>query len=71
MKNESGITLTMLVVTMIVIIIIAGVGVKASLDRYSIIQESKDIKSEYEERTKSENEEYQNIIDEFHNTENE
>ena len=71
MKNESGITLTMLVVTIIVIIIIAGVGVKVSLDRYSIMQKSKDIKSEYEERTESETEEYHNIIDEFHNNENE
>lgn len=71
MKNQKGITLTMLVVTIIVIVIIAGVAVKASLDKMSIIQEGKEIKKEYEQNSEDQKAEYENIIDEFHNNSNE
>ena len=47
MRNERGITLIALVVTIVVLLILAGVSISLILDNNGIIQKSKDAKREY------------------------
>ncbi len=57
LKNKNGITLIALVVTIVVLLILAGVSISLILDNNGIIQKSKDAKKQYEQaRTKEEQE---------------
>ena len=47
LKNQKGITLIALVVTIVVLLILAGVSISLILDNNGIIQKSKDAKREY------------------------
>ena len=47
LKNKRGITLIALVVTIVVLLILAGVSISLILDNNGIIQKSKDAKREY------------------------
>ena len=47
LKNKRGLTLIALVVTIVVLLILAGVSISLILDNNGIIQKSKDAKREY------------------------
>ena len=47
LKNRKGITLIALVVTIVVLLILAGVSISLILDNNGVIQKSKEAKREY------------------------
>ena len=61
MRNERGITLIALVVTIVVLLILAGVSISLILDNNGIIQKSKDAKREYGQARENEQADLNNI----------
>ncbi len=71
LKNKRGITLIALVVTIVVLLILAGVSISLILDNNGIIQKSKDAKREYGQARANEQADLDKIdswIDEVANT---
>ncbi len=63
LKNKRGITLIALVVTIVVLLILAGVSISLILDNNGIIQKSKDAKREYGQARANEQADLENISD--------
>ena len=63
LKNKRGITLIALVVTIVVLLILAGVSISLILDNNGIIQRSKDAKREYGQARANEQADLENISD--------
>ena len=61
LKNKKGITLIALVVTIVVLLILAGVSISLILDNNGIIQKSKDAKREYGQARENEQADLNNI----------
>ena len=61
LKNERGITLIALVVTIVVLLILAGVSISLILDNNGIIRKSKDAKREYGQAKENEQADLNNI----------
>ena len=69
-ERESGITLIALVITIIILLILAGIGINFALGEHGILNLAKNAKNEYENAEKREDEafrKYQNEIDEILN----
>ena len=62
-KNKSGITLIALVVTIVVLLILAGVSISLLLDQNGIIKKSKDARREYGQAKANEQEDLSNLSD--------
>ena len=62
-KNKSGITLIALVVTIVVLLILAGVSISLLLDENGIIKKSKDARREYGQAKANEQEDLSNLSD--------
>ena len=62
-KNKSGITLIALVVTIVVLLILAGVSISLVVDKNGIIQKSKDARREYGQAKANEQEDLSNLSD--------
>lgn len=60
-KKEKGITLVALVITIIVLIILAGVTISLVVDDNGILQKSQDAKTNMANAQNQENEELQNV----------
>ena len=63
MKNKNGITLIALVVTIVVLLILAGVSISLILDNNGVIQKSKDAKREYGQASENEQADLNNVSD--------
>ena len=61
LTNRKGITLIALVVTIVVLLILAGVSISLILDNNGIIQKSKDVKREYGQARENEQADLNNI----------
>lgn len=48
LKKENGITLVALVVTIVVLLILAGVSISLALNQNSVIDKSKEAKTQYQ-----------------------
>ena len=64
-KENSGITLVALVVTIVVMLILAGISISLILDNNGIIQKSKDARSIIKEATKNELDDIDKIIEDI------
>ncbi len=62
-KNKKGITLIALVVTIVVLLILAGVSISLILDNNGIIQKSKDARERMNQATKNEIDDISRISD--------
>ena len=60
LKNKNGITLIALVVTIVVLLILAGVSISLVLDNNGIINRSKEAKNQYAQSRKNEQEDLEN-----------
>ena len=63
LKTKNGITLIALVVTIVVLLILAGVSISLVLDKNGIIQKSKDARREYGQAKANEQEDLSNLSD--------
>ncbi len=63
LKTKSGITLIALVVTIVVLLILAGVSISLLLDENGIIKKSKDARREYGQAKANEQEDLSNLSD--------
>ena len=63
LKNKAGITLIALVVTIVVLLILAGVSISLILDNNGIIKKSKDARREYRQAQTNEQEQMDNAGD--------
>ena len=63
LKTENGITLIALVVTIVVLLILAGVSISLLLDENGIIKKSKDARREYGQAKANEQEDLSNLSD--------
>ena len=63
MKNRNGITLIALVVTIVVLLILAGVSISLILDNNGVIQKSKDARREYGQASENEQKELSGLSD--------
>ena len=63
LKNKNGITLIALVVTMVVLLILAGVSISLILDNNGIIKKSKDARREYRQAQTNEQADLDNASD--------
>ena len=63
LKTKNGITLIALVVTIVVLLILAGVSISLVLDKNGIIQKSKDARREYGQAKANEREDLSNLSD--------
>ena len=63
LKKQKGITLIALVVTIVVLLILAGVTISLLLDENGIIKKSKDARREYEQAKANEQEDLSNLSD--------
>ncbi len=63
LENKNGITLIALVVTIVVLLILAGVSISLILDNNGVIQKSKDAKREYEQAKENEQADLNNVPD--------
>ena len=63
LKNKKGITLIALVVTIVVLLILAGVTISLLLDENGIIKKSKDARREYGQAKANEQEDLSNLSD--------
>lgn len=63
LENKNGITLIALVVTIVVLLILAGVSISLILDNNGVIQKSKDAKREYEQAKENEQADLNNVSD--------
>lgn len=61
LKGQKGITLVALVVTIIVLIILAGVSISLVLGNDGIVQKAKQGRDSYAEAAKAENEQLANV----------
>ena len=62
-KTKNGITLIALVVTIVVLLILAGVSISLLLDENGIIKKSKDARREYEQAKTNEQTDFDNVSD--------
>ena len=63
LKNKKGITLIALVVTIVVLLILAGISISLIVDKNGIIQKSKDARREYGQAKANEQEDLSNLSD--------
>ena len=63
LKTKNGITLIALVVTIVVLLILAGVSISLVVDKNGIIQKSKDARREYGQAKANEQEDLSNLSD--------
>lgn len=70
-KNQSGITLVALVVTIIVLMILASISIGAIFSENGIIQQAKDAKKQHEDAVKAEEENLNDLMGEYRNSMNE
>lgn len=63
MKNRNGITLIALVVTIVVLLILAGVSISLIMDNNGVIQKSKDARREYGQASENEQKELSGLSD--------
>ena len=63
LKNKNGITLIALAVTIVVLLILAGVSISLILDNNGIIKKSKDARREYRQAQTNEQEDLNNMSD--------
>ena len=66
-KKERGITLVALVVTIIVLLILAGVAISLTIGSNGIFTRAQNAVKQYDEAAKDENTEMQTFEDEFDN----
>lgn len=69
-KNQSGITLVALVVTIIVLMILASISIGAIFSEKGIIQQAKDTKKQHEDVVKKEEENLNDLLGEYRNSMN-
>lgn len=67
MKNNKGITLLTLVVTIVVLIILAGITINATLGDNGIINKAQESKNKLEDAVNSDQEKLNSLLDEFNN----
>ena len=64
-KNERGITLVALVVTIIVLLILAGVAISLTLSDYGIFGRAQNATQKYDEAAKKENTMLQEVVNTY------
>lgn len=65
MKKENGITLVALVVTIVVLLILAGVSISLVMGQNGVVQKAKDAKTNYTNASDEETEKMKNVTNEI------